>query len=237
MAFVVTNNGAGAYIIDGASNPTLTLFRGETYTFLLNANGHPFWIKTISSIGLGNLYNNGVTNNGDSVGAITFVVPNDAPDTLYYNCQYHPSMAGTIKIISELKYFQFNDNSCHGLPSFISDLNYQLPTGKNEKVFTNLKPIVTGFYKNQDPTRNPDIIHVSNLPNNIFYNTGTKYLQGYVQDHGTYNIKVHILESGIFCEKIIILNVINTGFNYLYKVNYPINIGFIKYNALQRLGL
>lgn len=85
--------------------------------------------------------------------------------------------------------------------------------------------------------RLPQILSVSNLPNNILYNTGSKYLQGYLQDLGTYHLKLNILEDNILCEKTIVLNVINTGFNYLYKVNYPINIGFIKYNALQRLGL
>jgi hypothetical protein len=133
-------------------------------------------------------------------------------------------------------YFQFNDTSCHGLPSFVTGLTYQSPTGINDKVFIDLNNIVSGFYKNQDSTRNPNLISISNLPNNIFYNTGSKYLQGYFQGRGTYNMKVHILESGTYCEKIITLNVINTGFNYLYKVNYPINIGFIKYNPLERLG-
>ena len=85
--------------------------------------------------------------------------------------------------------------------------------------------------------RLPEVLAVSNLPNNVFFNTGTKYMQGYLQDQGTYHLKLHILEDNILCEKTIVLNVIDTGVKYLYKVNYPINIGFIKYNALQRLGL
>lgn len=240
MAFLVNHSSTAAYVIDGVNNPTLTLVRGETYTFLITAADHPFWIKTVPSIGTSNAYSAGVQNNGMQNGTLTFNVPNNAPDTLYYNCQFHSLMAGTINIVSSsnpLKYFQFNDTSCHGLPSFISGLNYQLPTSSNDKVFIDLNNIVSGFYKNQNPIRNPNLISVSNLPNNIFYNTGSKYLQGYFQDEGIYNIKTHILESGVLCEKVIILNVINTGFNYLYKVNYPINIGFIKYNPLERLGV
>lgn len=84
--------------------------------------------------------------------------------------------------------------------------------------------------------RLPEVLAVSNLPNNVFFNTGTKYMQGYLQDQGIYHLKLHILEDNILCEKIITLNVINTGVKYLYKVNYPINIGFIKYNPLERLG-
>jgi len=44
--FNVTNNGSGNYVINGVSNPTLELVRGQTYTFNVSASGHPFWIKT-----------------------------------------------------------------------------------------------------------------------------------------------------------------------------------------------
>jgi len=97
--FAVTNSGSGAYIINGQSNPTLTITEGQTYTFNINAINHPFWIKTVFSTGTGNAYNDGVTNNGTDNGTITFVVPYNAPSTLYYNCQYHILMGGTINVI------------------------------------------------------------------------------------------------------------------------------------------
>jgi hypothetical protein len=99
QTFTVTNSGASAYVIDGENNPTLNLFRGFTYEFNVDASGHPFWIQTVSgSYSSENVYNDGVTNNGAAVGTITFQVPLDAPDTLYYVCQFHGSMAGTINI-------------------------------------------------------------------------------------------------------------------------------------------
>jgi hypothetical protein len=97
--FQVTNSGASSYTIDGASNPTLTLVRGQSYFFTVNASGHPFWIKTAQTTGTGDQYNSGVTNNGAAVGGISFTVPNDAPSTLYYICQFHGSMTGTISVI------------------------------------------------------------------------------------------------------------------------------------------
>jgi len=99
--FEVTNNGSGNYVINGQSNPTLTVSKGKTYVFNLNIVGsHPFWIKTNISTGTGNAYNTGVTNNGANSGTITFDVPYNAPSTLYYNCQYHSSMAGTINVVN-----------------------------------------------------------------------------------------------------------------------------------------
>ena len=101
--FAVTNSGSGAYLFngfgtDGDSNPTLYLHRGKTYEFAVNASGHPFYINSTSGTGTGNAYSDGVTNNGAATGTIKFVVPQDAPSKLYYNCQYHSSMAGEIII-------------------------------------------------------------------------------------------------------------------------------------------
>jgi hypothetical protein len=97
--FQVTNSGSGAYSIDGLDNRALTLVRGQTYFFTVNASGHPFWIKTAQTTGTTNQYNTGVTNNGDDVGGITFTVDATAPNTLYYICQFHSPMTGAINII------------------------------------------------------------------------------------------------------------------------------------------
>jgi hypothetical protein len=98
--YQVSNNGSGNYVVDGASNPTLTLVRGRKYFFTVNASGHPFWIQTTGSGYVsGNAYNTGVTNNGTEVGGVEFTVDATAPNTLYYQCQYHAGMVGTINII------------------------------------------------------------------------------------------------------------------------------------------
>jgi plastocyanin len=99
----VTNSGASAYVFNGegltnANNPNFTFRRGGTYTFNVNAPGHPFLINSAQGTGTANTYNSGVTNNGAVSGTITFTVPTDAPGTLFYNCQFHGSMTGTITI-------------------------------------------------------------------------------------------------------------------------------------------
>jgi hypothetical protein len=105
-SFSVTNVGSSAYSInDGTGaqdNPCLKLFRGQTYTFTLSNPAHPFWIKTQPGNGVINAYNDGITpNNGMNVGVMTFTVPCDAPDILYYNCQFHSLMGGTIFILGD----------------------------------------------------------------------------------------------------------------------------------------
>ena len=96
--YTVTNSGASDYVIDGSNDPSITLLRGFTYTFTVSASGHPFWIKTAQVFGTGSTYDTGVTNNGTDNGTITFAVPYNAPSTLYYICQYHAGMSGTINI-------------------------------------------------------------------------------------------------------------------------------------------
>lgn len=96
----VRNQGTTAFLLDGIANPTLTLTRGNTYVFNMNTNGvFPFWIKTQPSTGTANQYNNGVSRNGSSTGLITFTVPQDAPDTLYYATENFESMQGSLTIV------------------------------------------------------------------------------------------------------------------------------------------
>jgi len=103
--FVVSNYGSGYYSINGNSNPTLNLVRGNTYTFQVNASGHPFWIKDDLVTGpSANVYSNGVTNNGTDSGNIIFAVPYNAPSFLFYVCQYHSSMQGILSISGNASY-------------------------------------------------------------------------------------------------------------------------------------
>jgi len=84
-------------------DPSLVLVRGQTYKFVNNTGGHPFRIQsTGATVGGGTQYNSGVTNQDAGNGTtLTFVVPMDAPDTLYYQCTAHIGMFGTITILSQ----------------------------------------------------------------------------------------------------------------------------------------
>ena len=93
----VTSNGTSSFLFNGADNPTLSLVRGFTYRFAVTSTGDPLWIKTDQSDGSANAYAN-VLNNGTDAGTITFAVPVDAPDTLYYKSQNHSGMTGIIYV-------------------------------------------------------------------------------------------------------------------------------------------
>ena len=85
--------------LSSSNDPTLYLARGQTYEFNIDASGHPFHIQTSSgAYNASNLYTTGVTNAGAAVGVVTFAIPFSAPNTLYYVCQNHSNMAGTITV-------------------------------------------------------------------------------------------------------------------------------------------
>lgn len=97
----VTNNGVSAYVINQQNNPALTLIRGNTYNFSLVLTGvHPFYIKTEATQGNTNQWTKGVTNNGASTGSVTFTVPQDAPDILFYCSGLDFNMQGALNIVN-----------------------------------------------------------------------------------------------------------------------------------------
>lgn len=100
--FDVFTPNMSSYRINNQDDPTLTLTRGETYTFNVIGAGHPLWIVTTPGAGDVSLneFQQGVANNGASPGIVTFVVPMSAPATLYYQCSFHDPMVGTLNIIT-----------------------------------------------------------------------------------------------------------------------------------------
>ena len=109
ITWTLTANGSSDYVFSGdgfptnQNDPTLYLIRGQTYKFVNNTGGHPFRIQsTVAQAGGGTQYNSGVTNNDAGNGVtLTFVVPMNAPDTLYYQCTAHPAMTGTINVLTQ----------------------------------------------------------------------------------------------------------------------------------------
>ena len=81
-------------------DPILTIKRCESYTFAIDAPGHPFVIKTKPGIGGDDLYDGAaIEDQGLEVGAFRFEADAAAPSKLYYQCTLHPEMVGEIQII------------------------------------------------------------------------------------------------------------------------------------------
>ena len=91
---------AGAYVVNGVNNPTLTVRRGQTYTFNLNTGIHRLWLQTTGNgYQSANVYSDGFTGNSQTTGEHQWVVPQDAPDEIFYQCEFHPVMFGKIIVV------------------------------------------------------------------------------------------------------------------------------------------
>ncbi len=107
VAYTVANNSSGAYTFSGSAegdNPNLgPFYKGGTYTINISATGHPFYFTTDNGTNFSagtyfGEYTTGVTGSRTDSGTITFTVPSNAPDTLYYQCGNHSVMRGSITI-------------------------------------------------------------------------------------------------------------------------------------------
>jgi hypothetical protein len=121
-------------------NASLTLFRGQRYRFFVSAglgvDAEPFFIRKqpVSGFDFQNIYNydNGVINNGDSNGVITFEVPFDAPNKLYYISQDTPSFVGE---------FNIYNSSATPIELISKTLTYPIPIQSSSIPTTNVDKI------------------------------------------------------------------------------------------------
>ena len=77
------------------NDPDLTFNVGDTINFVVNATGHPFYLKTAAGTGTGDTIS-GVTNNGSESATISWTPTSTG--TYYYQCSLHGGMVGTITI-------------------------------------------------------------------------------------------------------------------------------------------
>ena len=98
----VTASGSSNYTLSGTdrsgsvsgSDPTVTVEIGDTLNFVVDASGHPFYIRV--SDGGANVSTPAATNQGAQSGTVSWT-PNTA-GTYYYQCGNHPGMLGTITV-------------------------------------------------------------------------------------------------------------------------------------------
>ena len=99
----VTASSASNYTLSGTdrngqvsgNDPSVTIKAGDTVNFLVNAPGHPFYLKTVQGTGTANTIS-GVTSNGTTNGTVSWT-PSQA-GTYYYICSLHVGMVGTITV-------------------------------------------------------------------------------------------------------------------------------------------
>ena len=96
MEMTITVSGM-KYYINGIQQADIVLYRGFTYNFDLSSSTlayHPFTLGTLAE---GGQYTSGTSTTNQ---ILSFTVPLDAPDDLFYYCQNHGNMGGSIEVSS-----------------------------------------------------------------------------------------------------------------------------------------
>ena len=135
-------------------NPTLKLYRGQTYKFVVNSPGNPFSIKTLRTPGSSNRYSTTDFNQAAiENGTITITIPYNSPDILYYVSETNIDFGGVFQILS------IKDNTFLDVGSDI--------IGKKTYQMSNGMPLSNGMKVNFSGNILP-----------VEYSTGNYYIEG-----------------------------------------------------------
>ena len=95
-----SSGGGNPYIFDTrGTQPTLSFIRGATYVFdYSSATSHPLRFATAADAAGSTQYTDGTSVSGN---VISFTVPHNAPDTLYYYCTNHSGMGNSISVTTD----------------------------------------------------------------------------------------------------------------------------------------
>ena len=191
--FNITAGDGSNYTIDGmglnsASDPTMYMHKGHTYILNKTFSGHPFRVSATDG---GSVYSDADSNNieiGSAAGSVTFEVPQNAPDKLYYYCTAHPSnMKGLIYTTTDgaiSGYFESRvDDNQSNISTNTSNIATKLPAASgavitavsgyfesrvdsaDSNISTNSSSITanSGYFESRVDTNAADIATVSGL--------------------------------------------------------------------------
>ncbi len=114
-ASVYTLNGTDRLGSVSGNNAPVTIYVGDTVNFNLSnvSSIHPFYIKTVGTIGTGNQVNTPAAIGQGSTGNNTVSWTPNTAGTYYYICSVHSAMVGTIDVIPVVNTAgSFADPSC-----------------------------------------------------------------------------------------------------------------------------
>ena len=106
-------------------NPSIKLYRGQTYRFEITSPGNPLSIKTKRTPGTTNRYEiPQITGHAVEVGTIEFTVPFNSPDLLFYVSESDINLGGVFEILSIDENTSLDVNA-----DIIGKANYSLQDG------------------------------------------------------------------------------------------------------------
>ena len=161
------DNSSYLFTPDGkTSNPSITLYRGQTYRFEVNTPGHPIAFATKRSWTPGRAPGEESTNTAlifdtgvvkyDADGKITqdvwldsgvieFTVPDTAPDNLFYISENDPNTAGFIKVFDIIDNTEIDvEKEILGKKTYTTSSGWSFSNGMKVEFAGNVTPAIYG---------------------------------------------------------------------------------------------
>ena len=106
-------------------NPSVKLYRGQTYKFIVDSPSNPISIKTARSLGITDRYViSGIDLYGVESGVITVTIPINSPNILYYQSETDINLGGVFEI------YDIDENSFINVEKdILGKVNYKLSDG------------------------------------------------------------------------------------------------------------
>tara|TARA_R100000406_G_scaffold23945_2_gene15316 strand:+ start:4824 stop:9935 length:5112 start_codon:yes stop_codon:yes gene_type:complete len=133
-----SSGGGNPYIFDTrGTQPTLSFIRGATYVFdYSSATSHPLRFATAADAAGSTQYTDGTSVSGN---VISFTVPHNAPDTLYYYCTNHSGMGNSISVTTDTTKadpYAWKCTLALPLVGVANDVSNQINSGSTTKAMT-----------------------------------------------------------------------------------------------------
>lgn len=125
-------------------NPTLKLYRGQTYIFDVKLPGQPIAFKTQRSLDDTFLYSDGIVsaNLYTETGSLTFTVPTNSPDVIYYVSKNDINTSGFFKIYDITENTEINvESEILGKKTYKVDGILDLSNGMKVNFIGNVTPV------------------------------------------------------------------------------------------------
>jgi hypothetical protein len=143
---LVDNLDNKAYVFSSdelVQNPTLIVYRGQTYTFEINTPRTPMSIRTARTLNTDFNYNIGVSVQGVETGTITFEVDINAPEILYYVADNDINISGLIQVRDIEENSEIDvEREIVGKKAYRTESGFDLSNGMKVRFVGNVTPEV-----------------------------------------------------------------------------------------------
>ena len=122
-------------------NPTLIVYRGQTYTFEINTPRTPMSIRTARTLNADFDYDVGVSAQGVEAGTITFEVDVNAPEILYYVADNDINISGLIQVRDIEENSEIDvEREIVGKKNYRTEAGFDLSNGMKVRFVGNVTP-------------------------------------------------------------------------------------------------